>query len=163
MDTTALKTGATAPDFTLRNLRNQDVTLSSFFEIGKDVLLSFHPLAWTPVCEIQMRSLEIKKSLFDRFETVALGMSVDAPFAKIAWAEYMKMTETDMLADFWPHGEVARQYGIFDEEKGVSGRANFLISRTGQVKFAKVYAMREIPDIEEVLRFIENDSSRAVA
>lgn len=163
METTALETGETAPDFTLRNLRNQDVTLSSFYEIGKEVLLSFHPLAWTPVCEIQMRSLEIKKNLFDRYETVALGISVDAPFAKIAWAEHMKMTETDMLADFWPHGEAARRYGIFDEEKGVSGRANFLISRSGKVKFAKVYGMSEIPDIEEVLRFMESDTTRAVA
>ena len=163
METTPIETGETAPGFTLRNLRNQDVTLSSFFEIGKEVLLSFHPLAWTPVCEIQMRSLEIKKNFFERYDTVALGISVDAPFAKIAWAESMKMTQTDMLADFWPHGETARRYGIFDEEKGVSGRANFLISRSGKVKFARVYGMGEIPDIEEVSRFIESDGTRAVA
>lgn len=163
MKNTALTVGAAAPDFTLPNLRNQDVTLSSFFEIGKTVLLSFHPLAWTPVCEIQMRSLEIKKPLFDRYDAVALGMSADASPAKKAWAEFMKMTETDMLADFWPHGEVARKYGIFDEEKGISGRANFLISKAGKVEFAKVYEMREIPNIEEVLRFLDEKSKQTVA
>lgn len=151
----SLKIGDKAPDFTLKNQYEKDITLSSFFEIGRKVLLSFHPLAWTPVCEIQMRTLELKHAALADLETTAVGISVDSVFSKKAWAKAIDIEKTDILADFWPHGEVAKQYGQFIGDKGISGRANILINDKGVVEVVKVYRILEIPDIEEIIRLIE--------
>ncbi len=65
----------------------------------------------------------------------------------------MKITKTDLLADFWPHGDIAKKYDIFIEKAGISGRANFLIDEEGKIIFIKIYAIPEVPDIEEIIRF----------
>src|SRR4030043_1012955 len=126
-----LKVGDKAPDFTLKNQQNQDVLLSSFK--GKKVLLSFHPLAWTPACEIQMKTLELKHDDLEKLNTVALGLSVDSVPAKKEWADYLVIEKTDLLADFWPHGDVAKKYGLFIDNAGISGRANILIDEKGTI------------------------------
>ena len=148
-----LKVGDKAPDFTLKNQSGQEISLASLK--GKKVLLSFHPLAWTGVCEIQMRSLENKHDALSKLNTVALGVSVDAVPSKREWADYLELDSTDILADFWPHGDVAKNYGIFVEQAGVSGRANFLIDEKGVLEWIRIYEMSEIPDLEEVLRHLK--------
>jgi len=148
-----LKVGSNAPDFTLRNQRGQEVTLSSLK--GKRVLLSFHPLAWTPICEVQMRSLEIKSKELASLNTVSLGISVDSGPTKRKWAEYLELENTAILADFWPHGDIARKYGLFIPKTGVSGRANILVDQEGKIEWMRVYDVPEIPDIEEVLRHLK--------
>ena len=153
MEQTALKVGDTAPDFALKNQHGEEIKLSDLR--GKKVLVSFHPLAWTPVCEIQMKSLEIKFDLLKKLNTVPLGLSVDAQPCKLEWGEYIGVEKLDMLADFWPHGDVASKFGIFIDKAGISGRANFLIDEKGKVIFAKVYEKSEIPDIEEIIRFLQ--------
>ncbi|HPA13930.1 MAG TPA: peroxiredoxin [Desulfobacterales bacterium] len=147
-----LKAGDIAPLFTLVNQNEKEVSLASLK--GKNVLLSFHPLAWTSVCEIQMRTLELKKPVFDKLNTVALGISVDSVYCKKAWAEHMGLKQTDIVADFWPHGEAAKKYGVFIEEKGFSARANILIDSEGKIEFIKVYEILEIPDIEAIIKMI---------
>lgn len=148
----ALKVGDNAPEFTLKNQRGQDVALSSFK--GKKVLLSFHPLAWTPVCEIQMRSLEAKFNDLAQLNTVPLGISVDSGPCKKKWAEYLDLEKTDILSDFWPHGDMAKKYSLFIEKAGISGRANLLIDENGSIEWLRVYDIPEIPNIEEVLRYL---------
>lgn len=145
-----IKPGEKAPDFVLKDQEGKDVSLSSLS--GKKVVLSFHPLAFTSICEIQMKSLDIKHGEFERLNTVPLGISVDSQFAKKAWAEQMKVTSTRLLADFWPHGEVAKKYGLFIDRLGFSGRAHIIIDEKGNVAWVKVYDLGEIPDIEEVIR-----------
>ena len=147
-----LKPGDKAPEFTLKNQGGQDISLSSLK--GKKVLLSFHPLAWTGVCEIQMKSLEAKYAVLEALNTVALGMSVDSMPCKKAWAAHMKVEKTHLLADFWPHGGVAELYGLFIEKLGSSGRANVLIDEKGNIEWSRVYEMSEIPDLEEVIRVL---------
>jgi len=153
MEQTPLKVGDTAPDFTLKNQHGEEISLSGLR--GKKVLVSFHPLAWTPVCEVQMKSLEIKYDLLGKLNTVPLGLSVDAQPCKMEWAEYIGIEKTDLLADFWPHGDVASKFGVFIDKAGISGRANFLIDENGKIIFVRVYEKTEIPDIEEIIRFLK--------
>ncbi|MFB0534794.1 MAG: peroxiredoxin [Anaerolineae bacterium] len=150
-----IEVGDVAPDFTLKDQNEKDVTLSDF-KGKKKVVLSFHPLAWTRVCKIQMQNLEKFKADFDRLDAVALGLSVDSVPCKKAWAEDMGVKETSLLADFWPHGGVAQAFGIFREKNGFSQRAVFLVDREGVVRFKKIYPMREVPDIGEILKALEN-------
>ena len=144
-----LPNGTAAPDFTLKDQHSKDFKLSSLR--GKRVLLSFHPLAWTGVCARQAKSLEAKQKTFDSLNTVAVGISVDSVPTKEAWANDLGIRETRMLADFWPHGAVARLYGVFREEDGLAQRSNFIVDERGKIIFSRVYSMDELPDIEEVI------------
>lgn len=148
-----LKVGDTAPDFTLKNQYGQEISVASLK--GKKALLSFHPLAWTPVCEIQMRGLEAKHADLEKLNTVAFGISVDSVPCKKEWADYLELENTDILSDFWPHGDMAKRYGLFIEKAGISGRANILIDEDGKIEWIRVYEIPEIPDIEEVIRHLK--------
>jgi len=144
-----LKVGDEAPDFTSPDHDKIDFVLSE--HRGKYVLLSFHPLAWTGICAEQMKSLEANKEVFDSLDTVAVGMSVDTVPSKKAWAESLEIKETRLVSDFWPHGEIARKYGIFNEEPGISRRANIIVDPEGKIGWIKVYENKTLPDINEVL------------
>ena len=141
--------GSRVPDFTLEDDQGNKVTLSDLR--GKKVLLSWHPLAFTSVCTDQMRALDANRDKFASLNTVALGMSVDPQPAKAAWAKVLCLKDTRLLSDFWPHGKVAQDYGLFREEQGFSERANVLIDEAGKVIWIKIYEIPELPDIEEVL------------
>ncbi len=149
-----VKVGESAKDFTLKDQNKEEVKLSSF--AGKKVLLSFHPLAWTAICAKQMQSLEVNKETFDSLGTVALGLSVDTVPSKKAWADVLVIRNTQLLSDFWPHGEVAKSYGIFNEEHGISKRANIIIDEKQKIAFVKVYEIKTLPDINEIIDFIKN-------
>ena len=144
--------GDIAPDFVLKDNRVQDVRLSDYR--GKKVLLSWHPLAWTGVCANQMKALEENLAEFEKYNTVPLGMSIDSYPSKNAWAKELGVDNVKLLADFWPHGKVAQDYGLFLEEKGFSERANVLIDEEGKVIWVKTYDIPELPDIEEVLNVV---------
>ena len=94
--------GDTAPNFTLKDNRAQDVSLADLR--GKKVLLSWHPLAWTKVCAEQMKSLEANLAEFEKYNTIPLGMSIDTYPSKNAWAKELGVANVQLLADFWPHG-----------------------------------------------------------
>ncbi len=149
-----MKTGYKAKNFSLKDQNGKELSLLQFR--GKKVLLSFHPLAWTEVCAKQMQSLEEHKQEFDALKTVALGISVDTVPSKKAWAEYLKIEKTQLLSDFWPHGEVSRIYDNFIEKFGFSGRANIIVDEVGEVIFAKRYKIKELPDIKEVIEFLKS-------
>ena len=144
-----IKVGSKAPDFALRDQSGKTVKLSGL--AGKKVLLSFRPLAWTPVCHDQMRSLEENHAQFDELNAVALGVGVDSVPSNKAWAEAMDIKNTKLLSDFWPHGIVAKAYGIFRENDGFSERANILIDEKGKVVFAQTYPIAQQPEVEEIL------------
>ena len=147
-----LKNGDVAPDFVLRDQNGKEFKLSDFR--GKRVLLSFHPAAWTRVCSLQMQSLEANKDVFESLNTVAVGVSVDTIPSKRAWAKELGITSTRLLADFWPHGHVAKLYGIFREQDGISERANIILDEAGKVVFFKIYEISQLPDIQEVISFL---------
>lgn len=146
--------GTDAPDFTVKDNKKQDISLSAYK--GKKVLLSWHPLAWTPVCTDQMRALETNFQNFQNLNTVPLGFSVDPVPCKEAWATAIQIKKVSLPSDFWPHGKIAQDYGIFNESKGISERANIIIDENGKVKWVKVYPSGQLPDINEVLQILSS-------
>ena len=140
--------GKKLKDFKLKDQNGRGFLLSGCR--GKRVLLSFHPLAWTSVCAQQMQSLERNKKALDKLNTVAVGLSIDSVPSKAAWAKSLKIKNTRLLSDFWPHGGVAKSLGILRAE-GFSERANIIVDEAGKVMFVKVYPIRQLPDIAEIL------------
>jgi peroxiredoxin len=152
---TIIKLGKTVKNFTLQDQFSLDFVLSKMR--GWHVVLSFHPLAWTPVCTLQMQSLEKNKKTFDNLHAIAVGLSVDSVPCKAAWAKAIKIKQTKLLADFWPHGNVAKSLGLFREQDGFSQRANVVLDQAGKVCFLKVYPIKELPDLDEIIAFLKNN------
>ncbi len=144
-----IKVGDKAPYFALKDQHKREHRLTEYK--GKRVLLAFHPLAWTPVCGDQIRTLENLHDSFEELNTVPLSVSVDSPPAKLAWAETMGIKRLSMLSDFWPHGELTSKMGLLREVSGFAERANVIIDEEGRVAWVKVYEVPENPDIDEVL------------
>lgn len=145
--------GSSAPAFSLKDQNEKDVTLEQFR--GRKVILGFHPLAWTAVCKAQMQDLEKHRVEFAGKGAVALGLSVDSVPCKAAWAKAIGVAETQILADFWPHGGVAQAYGLFREQHGTSNRAVVIVDAKGTVVWKKVYPIPELPDIREIIAALD--------
>jgi peroxiredoxin len=143
-----LKAGDAAPDFELRSHRGGTVRLSDYR--GKQVVLAFHPLAFTPVCAAQMSGYQADLSRFADANAVVLGVSVDAQPAKAAWAQTLGQISFDLLSDFHPHGEVAQKYGVYRAKDGISERALFLIGPDGIITWARGYDIPQQPDNKEL-------------
>ena len=136
--------GAVAPDFTLKDQNQQTVTLSDF-RGKKNVLVVFYPFAFSGTCHGELCEIRDNISDFVSDDAEVLTVSVDAPFSQKAWADKEGYTFT-MLADFWPHGEVARAYGVFNEDKGFAFRGTFLVDREGIVRFSEMNPPGEARD-----------------
>jgi len=149
-----IQQGEKGKPFLLKDNRDKDVRLSDFK--GKKVLLSFHPLAWTSVCAEQMKALEKNKEKFDLLNTVALGLSIDTVPSKNAWAKTLGVQNTRLLCDFWPHGKIAKAYGLFKEVNGFSERANVILDEKHRVIFVKVYPIAQLPDLEEIFKVLSS-------
>ncbi len=141
--------GETAPDFTLKDQNGKNFTLAK--QQGKRVLLSFQPLAWTQICQNQMKALDDNYDIITSLNTVPVGLSIDSMQSKKAWAAHTGIKKLRMLADFWPHGAVAKAYGLFREPDGISERANVIIDENGRVAWVKIYDIPQLPDINEVI------------
>ncbi len=148
--------GDKIPKLKLRDHNEEEISLDIFD--GKNVLLSFHPLAWTSVCRDQMQALEANYEKFEKNNTVPLGISVDPIPSKRAWAGNIGLENLRLLSDFWPHGGFAEKLGIFIKEKGISGRVNILVNEQGKILWAKEYDISELPDIDEVLNAVADNS-----
>jgi peroxiredoxin len=147
----ALKAGDEAPDFELRSHRGGTVRLSDF-RGRKNVVLAFHPLAFTPVCATQMTGYETDQPKLADRDAVVLGISIDAQPAKAAWAKALGSLTFDLLSDFHPHGAVAQSYGVFRTADGISERAVFVVDKQGRVAWSRVYDIPEQPGNDEVLQ-----------
>jgi peroxiredoxin len=142
-------------DFMLKDQNGNDFRLSDYK--GKKVILSFHPLAWTPVCAAQMQALERNIKLFEKYNTIAVGLSVDSVPCKAAWAQSIKIKSTKILSDFWPHGQLAKALGLFRGKNGFSERANVVLDEKGRVLFVKVYPIRELPVLNEIFEVLKGE------
>ncbi len=147
-----IQVGDVFGDFSLKS--HTEAVVDTAALAGKNILLSFHPLAWTEVCAKQMQSLEANCEAIRSLNTVPLGLSVDSVPCKKAWAESLGIEKVDLLADFWPHGGIASKLGIFIDKFGFSERANIILDKQRMAIFVKVYPIRELPDINEVLDFL---------
>ncbi|MCR6484471.1 peroxiredoxin [Amycolatopsis sp. OK19-0408] len=139
-----VEVGSEAPDFTLNDYNKQPVQLSSF-RGDKPVLVVFYPFAFSGICTGELCQLRDEFADYDNKGVQVLGVSVDTPFSLKAWAE-KEGYQFPLLSDFWPHGEVARAYGVFNEQAGLAVRGTFLIDTAGVVRFAEVNAPGEARD-----------------
>ncbi len=147
-----IQVGDVFGDFSLKSHTEAAVDTAQF--AGQKILLSFHPLAWTEVCAKQMQSLEANFETFQKHNTVPLGFSVDAVPCKKAWAKNLGIEKVDLLSDFWPHGGIAAKLGLFIDKFGFSERANVILDEERKAIFVKVYPIKELPDINEVIEFL---------
>ncbi|MEV6647020.1 peroxiredoxin [Amycolatopsis sp. NPDC051371] len=139
-----VEVGSEAPDFTLNDYNKQPLQLSSF-RGDKPVLVVFYPFAFSGICTGELCQLRDEFADYDGKGVQILGVSVDTPFSLKAWAE-KEGYQFPLLSDFWPHGEVARAYGVFNEQAGLAVRGTFLIDTSGVVRFAEVNAPGEARD-----------------
>ena len=136
-----------APDFELPNQFGEHIRLGEF-RGKKAVALVFFPLAFSSTCTTELCALRDNLSLFQTDEVELIGISVDSKATLRAFAEAEGYDFT-LLADFWPHGEVAREYGVFLEEKGFANRATFLIDIDGVIRASFITAPGQARSIEE--------------
>jgi peroxiredoxin len=145
-----IKIGQEAIDFTLKDQNGSDLHLDDLR--GKKVILSFHPLAWTPVCTSQMKALEENFDRIKSLNAVPVGISIDSVPCKAAWAKELGIKRLRMVSDFWPHGLLAISYDLFRDKEGFAERANVILNEHHHVVWTKLYRpLRTVPDIEEVI------------
>lgn len=147
--TLKVKSGDPAPDFTLEAVAGGTVTLSQY--IGKkNVVLSFVPAAWTPVCSDQWPGYNIAKPVFDKYDAVLLGITVDNIPTLFAWTRQMGDLWFPVLSDFWPHGAVASRYGVLRSD-GVTERALIFIDKKGRISSISVGDINVRPKLEVIV------------
>ena len=155
--TLKVEIGDPAPDFTLPAVSGEHVTLSQF-EGRKNVVLSFVPAAWTPVCSDQWPGYNIANGIFEHHDTILVGITVDNIPTLFAWTRRMTPDDSTLwfpvLSDFWPHGAVASRYGILRSD-GTSERALFVIDKKGIIRYIDVHNINERPSLETLVRQLE--------
>ena len=150
---TGIALGGLAPDFTLRDQFGQDVSLSSY-RGTKAVALVFYPYAFSGVCTGEMSGIRTRLDEFLTFDTEVLAISCDPVYALRAFSDADGLNFA-LLSDFWPHGEVARAYGVFDEESGCPDRSSYVIDKEGRLAWAVHHpkpAARSADDLLAALR-----------
>ena len=148
-----VKVGNRAPDFTLSAISGEKISLKQY-QGKKNVVLSFVPAAWTPVCSDQWPGYNIVKDIFDQNEAILLGITVDNIPTLFAWTNQMGKLWFPVLSDFWPHGAVAKKYGVL-RSNGVSERALFVIDKKGIIRYIDVHDINKRPPLEDLVTALE--------
>jgi peroxiredoxin (alkyl hydroperoxide reductase subunit C) len=148
-----VKVGDRAPQFTLPSVSGEKVSLSQY-QGKKNVILSFVPAAWTPVCSDQWPGYNIVKNIFEENEAILFGITVDNVPTLYAWTNQMGKLWFPVLSDFWPHGAVAKKYGVL-RSTGVSERALFVIDKKGVIRFIDVHDINKRPPLENLVGALE--------
>jgi peroxiredoxin (alkyl hydroperoxide reductase subunit C) len=144
-----VKVGETAPDFSLPAVSGGKVTLSGY-RGKKNVVISFVPAAWTPVCSDQWPGYNLAKELFDGYDTVLLGITVDNLPTLFSWTNQMGKLWFPVLSDFFPHGAVADRYGVLRSD-GASERALFVVDKKGIIRYIDVHDINLRPRLEVLM------------
>lgn len=139
-----LAVGTAAPDFTLRDQNNQDITLSNYLG-KKNVLLVFFPMAFTGTCEGELSKVRDRLPDFENDNSAFIAVSVGTSPTHKVWSAAQGYL-FPILADFWPHGRVAQLYGVFNEDKGYANRGTFVIDKTGHIGFSEQMAAGQVRD-----------------
>jgi peroxiredoxin (alkyl hydroperoxide reductase subunit C) len=148
-----VKVGDPAPNFSLPSISGEKVSLSQF-RGKKNVVLSFVPAAWTPVCSDQWPGYNIAKDLLNQYDAILLGITVDNIPTLFAWTNQMGQLWFPVLSDFWPHGAVAKRYGVLRSD-GVSERALFVIDKKGIIRYIDVHDINRRPPLEDLMSELE--------
>jgi len=150
--TQILAPGSPAPDFTLATAPDRKVALSELR--GRPVILAFYPADFSPVCGDQMALYNEILDEFRKLDAQLLGISVDGVWCHAAFAEARHL-KFPLLADFEPKGAVARQYGVYDAQAGISGRALFVIDARGMVRWSYLSPIGVNPGADGILEALE--------
>ena len=148
----ALEIGASAPEFKLKNQFGEEVALSSF-KGNKNVVLLFYPFAFSGICTGELCGLRDDLSSFQNDNVELIAISCDAMHTQKAFAE-KEGYKFSLLTDFWPHGEVAKKYGVFNDERGCAIRGTFIIDKSGVLRWSVVNSLgdaRNLVDYKEAL------------
>ena len=148
-----VKVGDRAPGFSLPSVQGGKVTLSQF-RGKKNVVLSFIPAAWTPVCSDQWPGYNIAKPIFDKYDAILLGISADNIPTLFAWTNQMGKLWFSVLSDFWPHGALASKLGIL-RSNGTTERALFIIDKKGIIRYVDVHDINRRPPLEDIVRELQ--------
>ncbi len=145
MSTAAVTVGETAPDFTLADQHGEAVTLSSF-RGSKNVLVVFYPFAFSGICTGELCAIRDDVGAFQNDDVQVLAVSCDPKYSLRAWADDQGY-DFPLLSDFWPHGDVAKRYGVFLEAAGMPTRGSFLVDTEGVLRWAVVNGPGEARDL----------------
>lgn len=148
-----VKVGDRAPDFTLPAVSGGKISLSRYLG-KKNVVISFVPAAWTPVCSDQWPGYNIVKGLFNKNDAILLGITVDNIPTLFAWTNQMGDLWFPVLSDFWPHGRTADTYGVLRSD-GITERALFIIDKKGIIRDINVNDINKRPRLESIIRGLE--------
>jgi peroxiredoxin len=149
-----VRVGDPAPDFSLPAVQGETIALSDY-RGKKNVMLSFVPAAWTPVCSDQWPGYNILQDLFDRHETIILGITVDNIPTLHSWLQAMGGLWFPVLSDFWPHGKTADAYGLLRGD-GTTERALIFIDKQGLIRFLHVEDINIRPPLEIVMQGLQS-------
>ena len=148
-----LKSGASAPDFTLHSKPGESVSLSQFH--GRPTILAFYPADFSPVCGDQMTLYNEVLPEFEKFNAQLIGISVDGVWSHLAFSKDRKL-RFPILSDFEPKGEVARNYGVYRKQDGMTERALFVIDKDGIIRWSYVSPIGTNPGAEGILKALES-------
>ncbi|UGQ14080.1 peroxiredoxin [Yinghuangia sp. ASG 101] len=146
----AVEIGSKAPDFELKDQHGSVVKLSDF-QGAKNVVLLFYPFSFTGVCTGELCALRDELPTFVNDDVQLLAVSCDSMFTQKVFAEKEGL-EYPVLSDFWPHGEVAKAYGVFNEEKGCAVRGTFVIDKEGVVRWTVVNGLPDARDLNDYVK-----------
>lgn len=144
-----VKVGDPAPAFSLPSLGGETISLAQY-KGKRNVVISFVPAAWTPVCSDQWPGYNIAKDFFTRYDAILLGVTVDNLPTLFAWTRQMGDLWFPVLSDFWPHGEAAQQFGVLRSD-GTAERALFIIDKAGTIRFILVSDINRRPNLKEIV------------
>jgi len=148
-----VKVGDEAPDFSLPTVTGGTIT-SGQFRGKKNVVMSFIPAAWTPVCSDQWPGYNIAKEIFDEHDAILVGISVDNIPTLYAWTNQMGKLWFPVVSDFYPHGAYADRLGIL-RSNGVTERALFVIDKKGIIRYIDVHDINARPPLRELVEALE--------
>jgi peroxiredoxin (alkyl hydroperoxide reductase subunit C) len=148
-----VKVGKKAPGFSLPAVSGGKVSLKEYYG-KKNVVLSFVPAAWTPVCSDQWPGYNIVQDLFDAHDAILLGITVDSIPTLFSWTNQMGQLWFPVLSDFWPHGQIAQKYGVLRTD-GTSERALFVIDKKGVIRYIDVHDINQRPPLENLIQALE--------
>jgi len=141
----SLTIGQAAPDFEVNNQNGEKVSLSSF-KGEKNVVLLFYPFSFTGTCTGELCAVRDDLSAFQNESVQVLAISCDSMFTQRIFAEKESYT-FPVLSDFWPHGEVAKAYGVFEETRGCAVRGTFIIDKSGIVRWQVINGMGDARNV----------------
>lgn len=145
-----VEVGQPAPDFTLKDQNNQEVSLRDFAG-RKNVVLMFYPAAFSDTCQGELRVIRDELPNFENDDVQVLAVSVDSVYAHRVWADQQGFT-FPLLADFWPHGGVAQAYGCFDDKRGKATRGTYIVDKAGIVRWKVVNPSADARDHGDYLK-----------